>query len=53
MSFLSILAIHEHLDELFLLHQEALLQLDLELAAARLQAFERALRAPRNPDSQP
>lgn len=44
MSFLSILAIHEHLDELFLLHQEALLQLDLDLAAVRLQAFERELR---------
>lgn len=43
MSFLAILAIHEHLDELFLLHQEALLKLDLTLAAARLQAFEREL----------
>ncbi len=44
MSFLAILAIHEQLDELFLLHQEALLQLDLALAAARLREFERELR---------
>src|SRR5262245_23837885 len=44
-SFLSLLGTHEHLTELFLLHQDALLSLDVQLAIARLQLFERELRA--------
>jgi hypothetical protein len=44
-SFLSLLKIHEHLNEMLLLHQEALLALDVELALARLKQFERQLRA--------
>lgn len=39
-SFLSLLETHEHLTELFLLHQEALLALDAELGLARLRQFE-------------
>lgn len=45
MSFAEVLKIHERLNELFLLHQEALLRLDLELAAERLRIYERELRA--------
>jgi hemerythrin-like domain-containing protein len=45
MSFAELLKIHERLNELFLLHQEALLRLDLELAAERLRLYERELRA--------
>ncbi len=45
MSFSSLLKVHEHLDELFLLHQEALLQLDLALARERLLAYRRELQA--------
>jgi len=45
MSFAKLLKIHERLNELFLLHQEALLRLDLELAAERLRIYERELRA--------
>src|SRR5512143_35993 len=45
LSFLSLLEIHEHLNETFLLHQEALLALDVDLALARLREFERELRA--------
>jgi hemerythrin-like domain-containing protein len=45
MSFAEILKIHGSLNELFLLHQEALLRLDLELAAERLRIYERELRA--------
>lgn len=44
-SFLSLLEIHEHVSEMFLLHQEALLALDIDLALARLKEFERELRA--------
>lgn len=44
-SFLSLLETHEHLSELFLLHQEALLALDIELALARLNQYEPELRA--------
>ena len=44
-SFLSLLEIHQRLDELFLSHQKALLALDLELALATLKEFERELRA--------
>ncbi|HLF83994.1 MAG TPA: hemerythrin domain-containing protein, partial [Blastocatellia bacterium] len=44
-SFLSLLEIHEHLNEMLLLHQEALLVLDVGLALARLKQFERELRA--------
>src|SRR5574341_660214 len=44
MSFLEVLKIHEYLDELFLRHQEALLRLDVELAAERLVSYERELR---------
>jgi iron-sulfur cluster repair protein YtfE (RIC family) len=45
MSFAEILKIHDRLTELFLLHQESLLRLDLELAAERLSIYERELRA--------
>ena len=45
MSFAEVLKIHERLKELFLLHQEALLRLDIELAAERLRNYERELRA--------
>jgi hemerythrin-like domain-containing protein len=44
-SFTAVLAVHERLTELFLLHQEALLQLDVPLARARLQHYERELYA--------
>lgn len=44
-SFLDLLEIHEHLNETLLLHQEALLALDLELAFGRLKQFESELRA--------
>ena len=42
-SFLSLLEKHEHLSTLFLLHQEALLSLDIDLAVFRLGRFEREL----------
>ena len=45
MSFAELLNVHERLSELFLLHQEALLRLDLELAAERLRIYERELLA--------
>jgi hypothetical protein len=45
MSFAELLNVHERLNELFLLHQEALLRLDLELAVERLRIYERELRA--------
>ena len=45
MSFAEVLKIHERLNELFLLHQEALLRLDPELAAEWLWIYERELRA--------
>jgi hemerythrin-like domain-containing protein len=44
-SFTELLAVHEELTELFLQHQEALLQLDVPLARARLQRYEHALYA--------
>lgn len=44
-SFTAVLAVHEQLTELFLLHQEALLQLDVPLALTRLQHYEHALYA--------
>ena len=40
-SFLSLLEVHERLDEIFLLHQEALLALDVEHALVTLRGFER------------
>jgi len=43
-SFLDLLEIHLKLNELFLLHQEALLALDAQLALARLTQFKRELR---------
>jgi hemerythrin-like domain-containing protein len=43
-SFLSLLEVHKQLDELFYLHQEALLALDVRLALERLDGFERKLR---------
>jgi hemerythrin-like domain-containing protein len=43
MSFLTVLQGHEFLNALFLEHQEALLQLDLERAAGRLQQYEHEL----------
>jgi hemerythrin-like domain-containing protein len=45
MSFAELLNVHERLNELFLLHQESLLRLDLELAAERLRIYDRELRA--------
>ena len=42
-SFLSLLKLHEDLDELFLLHQEALFALDVHLALERLLEFERQI----------
>ncbi|MGE0130397.1 MAG: hemerythrin domain-containing protein [Blastocatellales bacterium] len=45
MSFAELLKTHERLNELFLLHQEALLRLDLELAAERLRIYTSELRA--------
>ena len=45
MSFAKLLKIHECLNELFLLHQESLLRLDLESAVERLRIYERELRA--------
>jgi len=44
-SFAELLKIHERLKGLFLLHQESLLRLDLELAAERLRIYKRELRA--------
>lgn len=44
-SFLSLLHLHERLTELFLLHQEALLLLDMALAQSRLRQFEIELQA--------
>jgi hemerythrin-like domain-containing protein len=44
-SFLSLLKIHDHLNELFLSHQEALLSLDLTLTTELLRQFEAELRA--------
>src|SRR6185503_9449909 len=45
LSFLPILKVHDHLNELFLLHQEALLTLDISLAQERLKEFEDELLA--------
>jgi iron-sulfur cluster repair protein YtfE (RIC family) len=45
MSFAKLLKIHDCLNELFLLHQESLLRLDLESAAEMLRIYERELRA--------
>ena len=45
LSFLPILKVHDHLNELFLLHQEALLALDIALAQVRLKVFEEKLLA--------
>lgn len=44
-SFLVLLGLHQHIGELFLVHQEALLALDVELALSKLTRFERELRA--------
>jgi len=44
-SFLSLLQVHEHLNEMLLSHQEALLALDVDLALARLKQFELDIRA--------
>jgi hypothetical protein len=38
-SFLSLLEVHEELNELFLSHQEALLAADMPVAAARLAEY--------------
>src|SRR5215471_10532975 len=43
-SFLSLLEIHGQLNEMLLLHQEALLAFDLELAFVRLKKLEAELR---------
>jgi hypothetical protein len=45
MSFAELLKIHERLNELFLLHQESLLRIDLEMAAKWLRIYKRELRA--------
>lgn len=44
-TFLSLIEVHDRLNELFLSHQEALLSLDLPLARERLDRFERELLA--------
>ena len=44
-SFCELLALHRHLDELFFLHQRALLRMDLTEASAALEAFETELLA--------
>lgn len=41
--FVDLLAVHQHLDDLFLEHQRALLRLDLRLAAAALETYEMEL----------
>jgi hemerythrin-like domain-containing protein len=43
LSFVSVLEVHKILKELFLQHQEALLDLDLARASERLEEFERRL----------
>lgn len=43
-SFLLLLGLHERITEMFLVHQEALLALDVELALSRLKRFESELR---------
>lgn len=43
LSFVSVLEVHKVLKELFLQHQEALLDLDLARARERLEEFERRL----------
>jgi hemerythrin-like domain-containing protein len=45
MSFSSLLAVHEQLNELFLQHQEALLHAEIAMAAQRLREYERELLA--------
>lgn len=45
MSFTELLKIHERLNELFPLHQESLLRLDLARAAKRLRLYKRESRA--------
>ncbi|MDE2127149.1 MAG: hemerythrin domain-containing protein [Armatimonadetes bacterium] len=42
-SFLDLLAVHGELEELFLLHQEALVALDVVTAQMRLQKYQQAL----------
>ena len=42
-SFLSLLDVHDRLDELFLRHQEAVLLFDVELSRATLDDYEREL----------
>jgi hemerythrin-like domain-containing protein len=44
-SFLSLIVWHEKLNDLFLSHQEALLELDIEKAERRLMAFKQELLA--------
>ncbi|HMG35215.1 MAG TPA: hemerythrin domain-containing protein [Blastocatellia bacterium] len=44
-SFLSLLSAHDHLSQLFLSHQEALIMDDFDLAMRRLRQFEIELRA--------
>lgn len=44
-SFLSLLEVHAQLEELFLLHQEALLRLDIARAGDLLERYELALQA--------
>jgi hemerythrin-like domain-containing protein len=51
-SFLSLVSVHEGLNELFLLHQEALLRRDVRLALERLLDYERALLAHMRPEEE-
>jgi hemerythrin-like domain-containing protein len=44
-TFCELLALHRHLDELFFVHQRALLRMDLTEASAALEAFETELLA--------
>ncbi len=51
-SFLALLRVHEHLNELFVAHQEALLEQDIARARERLLAYERALLAHMRPEEE-
>lgn len=45
MGFNTVLKVHEHLSELFLQHQEALVKLDVETALDRLEVYRKELSA--------
>ncbi|MBI1748566.1 MAG: hemerythrin domain-containing protein [Acidobacteria bacterium] len=45
LSFLALIRIHEHLNQLFFSHQEALLMFNLRIACDRMLVFEKELRS--------